>query len=31
MIAAAGYYRYLAGQRDSLDMDARPNWKLAGT
>jgi N6-L-threonylcarbamoyladenine synthase len=30
MIAAAGYYRYLAGQRDGLDMDVRPNWKLTG-
>jgi N6-L-threonylcarbamoyladenine synthase len=28
MIAAAGHWRYLAGQRDSLDMDIRPNWKL---
>jgi N6-L-threonylcarbamoyladenine synthase len=30
MIAAAGYYRHLAGQRDSLDIDVRPNWKLTG-
>ena len=30
MIAAAGYYHYLAGQRDGLDIDARPNWKLTG-
>ncbi len=28
MIAAAGHWRYLAGQRDSLDMDIKPNWKL---
>ncbi len=28
MIAAAGYFRYLAGQRDALDMDVKPNWKL---
>ena len=28
MIAAAGHRRYLAGQRDSLDMDVKPNWKL---
>lgn len=28
MIAAAGHWRYLAGQRDSLDMDVKPNWKL---
>jgi N6-L-threonylcarbamoyladenine synthase len=29
MIAAAGHWRLLAGQRDSLDMDVKPNWKLA--
>ncbi len=29
MIAAAGHWRFLAGQRDSLDMDVKPNWKLA--
>jgi N6-L-threonylcarbamoyladenine synthase len=29
MIAAAANFRYLAGQRDALDMDARPNWRLA--
>ncbi len=28
MIAAAGNFRYLAGQRDALDVDAMPNWKL---
>jgi N6-L-threonylcarbamoyladenine synthase len=28
MIAAAGNFRYLAGQRDALDMDVIPNWKL---
>ena len=28
MIAAAGYQRFMAGQRDSLDMDVKPNWKL---
>ncbi|MBI5349239.1 MAG: tRNA (adenosine(37)-N6)-threonylcarbamoyltransferase complex transferase subunit TsaD, partial [Chloroflexi bacterium] len=28
MIAAAGYQRFIAGQRDSLDMDVKPNWKL---
>ncbi len=28
MIAAAGYYRYAAGQRDSIDMDVLPNWPL---
>lgn len=29
MIAAAGYYRFLAGQRDTLAMDVRPNWPLS--
>jgi N6-L-threonylcarbamoyladenine synthase len=29
MIAAAGYYRYVHGQRDDLDMDALPNWPLS--
>lgn len=29
MIAAAGYYRFCAGQRDSLDMDVRPSWRLS--
>ncbi len=29
MIAAAGHRRYMAGQRDPLDMDVKPNWKLA--
>jgi len=28
MIACAGYYRYVAGQRDSLDFDILPNWPL---
>src|SRR5262249_37459758 len=28
MIAAAANYRFLAGQRDALDLDALPNWKL---
>lgn len=28
MIAAAGYFRFMAGQRDSLDFDVKPNWKL---
>jgi N6-L-threonylcarbamoyladenine synthase len=28
MIAAAGHFRYLAGQRDTLDFDVKPNWKL---
>ena len=29
MIAGAGYFRYVAGQRDGLDMDVLPNWPLA--
>jgi N6-L-threonylcarbamoyladenine synthase len=29
MIAAAANFRYLAGQRDALDMDVLPNWRLA--
>lgn len=29
MIAAAGYYRYVHGQRDALDIDALPNWPLS--
>ena len=28
MIAAAGHFRFVAGQRDSLDFDVKPNWKL---
>jgi len=28
MIAAAGYFRYLRGYRDDLDMDVRPMWPL---
>ncbi len=28
MIAAAAHFRYLAGQRDALDLDAWPNWRL---
>lgn len=28
MIAAAGSYRFAAGQRDSLEMDAVPTWPL---
>ncbi len=28
MIAAAGNFRYLNGQRDALDIDVLPNWKL---
>lgn len=29
MIAGAGYYRYINGQRDSLDIDVLPNWPLS--
>ena len=29
MIASAGYYRFIAGQRDSLGMDVLPNWPLS--
>jgi len=28
MIAAAGHFRFMAGQRDGLDFDVMPNWKL---
>jgi N6-L-threonylcarbamoyladenine synthase len=29
MIAAAGYFRYRSGQRDTLDFDVTPTWPLA--
>jgi N6-L-threonylcarbamoyladenine synthase len=29
MIAGAGCFRFCAGQRDSLDMDAAPTWSIA--
>lgn len=29
MIASAGYFRYLSGQRDSLDLDVLPTWPLS--
>jgi N6-L-threonylcarbamoyladenine synthase len=29
MIASAGYFRYIQGQRDSLDIDALPTWPLS--
>ena len=29
MVAAAGYRRFVAGQRDGLDMDVFPNWPLS--
>ncbi len=29
MVASAGYYRFVKGQRDALAMDVLPNWPLA--
>ncbi|HEX9012792.1 MAG TPA: tRNA (adenosine(37)-N6)-threonylcarbamoyltransferase complex transferase subunit TsaD [Anaerolineaceae bacterium] len=29
MIASAGYFRFTAGQRDGLDIDALPTWPLS--
>ena len=29
MIASAGYFRYLKGQRDALDLDVMPTWPLS--
>jgi N6-L-threonylcarbamoyladenine synthase len=29
MIAGAGYYRFIKGQRDPLNMDVLPNWPLS--
>jgi len=29
MIASAGYFRYLQGQQDGLDIDVLPNWPLS--
>lgn len=29
MIAGAGYFRFIEGQRDDLDMDVLPNWPLS--
>ncbi len=29
MTAGAGYYRFIRGQRDNLDMDVLPNWPLS--
>lgn len=29
MIAAAGYFRYMNGQRDGLDLDVLPTWPLS--
>jgi N6-L-threonylcarbamoyladenine synthase len=30
MIAAVGHWRYLAGQRDALDIDVLPTWPVVG-
>ncbi len=29
MIAATGYYRFIVGQRDPLDIDVLPNWPVS--
>lgn len=29
MVAGAGYYRFIQGQRDSLGIDVSPNWPLS--
>jgi N6-L-threonylcarbamoyladenine synthase len=29
MVAAAGHYRFIQGQKDALDMDVLPNWPIA--
>ncbi|MEW6717858.1 MAG: tRNA (adenosine(37)-N6)-threonylcarbamoyltransferase complex transferase subunit TsaD [Chloroflexota bacterium] len=29
MVAGVGYYRFLAGQRDPLDMDVLPTWPIS--
>lgn len=29
MVAGAGYYRFVKGQRDELEMDVLPNWPLS--
>lgn len=29
MIACAGYYRFMAGQRDTIGIDSRPTWYLS--
>jgi tRNA A37 threonylcarbamoyltransferase TsaD len=29
MIAAAGYFRFVHGQRDPLDLDVMPTWPLS--
>jgi N6-L-threonylcarbamoyladenine synthase len=29
MVASAGYYRFIHGQRDSLDIDILPTWPLS--
>jgi hypothetical protein len=29
MIGAAGYYHYILGQRDPLNLDVNPTWPLS--
>ena len=29
MVAGVGYYRFVSGQRDSLDIDVLPNWPIS--
>ena len=29
MIAGAGYFHFIQGQRDTLDLDVLPNWPLS--
>jgi N6-L-threonylcarbamoyladenine synthase len=29
MIASAGYYRFVKGQRDTLELDVLPTWPLS--
>jgi len=29
MVASAGYFRFISGQRDGLDIDVLPNWPLS--
>jgi len=29
MIAAAGFFRFSAGQQDALDLDVLPTWPLS--
>ena len=29
MVAAAGYYRFISGFQDTLDLDVLPNWPIS--